>query len=129
MASTRCPIEMEPRTLREGQLNHAREVAADVIQKMEPDKATSIFTEGLKPISPMKDTWRPAKNGEEVDGEPIECKSKGRMHRETLPVLVRVGVERISGPTQAQGACFRTILTRLNSLLLLSPASAISVLD
>ncbi|KAL3720974.1 hypothetical protein ACJRO7_005741 [Eucalyptus globulus] len=76
MASTCCPIEMEPRTLSEGQLNHAREVAADVVQKMEPEKATSIFTEGLKPADPAKDTQRLAENREEVDGEVIESRKQ-----------------------------------------------------
>ncbi|XP_030464605.1 uncharacterized protein LOC115684051 [Syzygium oleosum] len=77
MASPCCPIEMEPRTLRQGQLNHAREVAADVIQKMEPNKATSIFTEESKPIEPTKDTRRSAEDGEEVDGELIEPRKQG----------------------------------------------------
>ncbi|XP_030526395.1 uncharacterized protein LOC115738049 [Rhodamnia argentea] len=76
MASTCCPIEMEPRTLRQGQLIHAREVAEDVIQKMEPNKATSIFTEGLKLTNPTKDAGRSAEHGEEVGGEPIESQKQ-----------------------------------------------------
>ncbi|KAF8027584.1 hypothetical protein BT93_E0483 [Corymbia citriodora subsp. variegata] len=77
MASTRCPIEMEPRTLSQGQLNHAREVAVDVIQKMEPQKATSVFTEGSKPIDPTKDMWRLAENEEEANDMVIESQKQG----------------------------------------------------
>ncbi|XVF26816.1 hypothetical protein REPUB_Repub14bG0051600 [Reevesia pubescens] len=45
MAKVCCSIEMEPRTLNQGQLNHAREMAADVAQKMEPREASAIFIE------------------------------------------------------------------------------------
>ncbi|KAH9714178.1 hypothetical protein WN944_021983 [Citrus x changshan-huyou] len=41
--NTCCPIEMEPKTLREVQLNHAIEVAADAVQKMEPEEASISF--------------------------------------------------------------------------------------
>ncbi|KAJ9190241.1 hypothetical protein P3X46_001465 [Hevea brasiliensis] len=54
MANVCCSIEMEPRTLREGQLTHAREVAADVVQKMEPKEASNVFIEGLRSIPKMK---------------------------------------------------------------------------
>ncbi|KAK4760764.1 hypothetical protein SAY87_005657 [Trapa incisa] len=50
MAGTCCPIEMEPRTLRQGQLNLAREVAANVVQKMPANEASGIFTEGMEPV-------------------------------------------------------------------------------
>ncbi|KAK3219936.1 hypothetical protein Dsin_013906 [Dipteronia sinensis] len=40
MANICCSIEMEPKTLNEGQLNIAREVGADVVQKMESKEAT-----------------------------------------------------------------------------------------
>ncbi|CAI0474705.1 unnamed protein product [Linum tenue] len=39
-----CPIEMEPKTLSEGQLNHARELAADVVLNLEPEEVSTIFT-------------------------------------------------------------------------------------
>ncbi|OWM76506.1 uncharacterized protein LOC116201164 [Punica granatum] len=53
MASIGCPIEMEPKTLSQGQIDHAREVAADVVQKMEPSEASNIFVEGMKPVVPI----------------------------------------------------------------------------
>lgn len=45
MANVCCPIEMEPRTLSQGQLNNAREAAAGVVQTMEPREASNIFVE------------------------------------------------------------------------------------
>ncbi|PON54330.1 hypothetical protein PanWU01x14_195590 [Parasponia andersonii] len=54
MANVCCSIELEPRTLKEGQLNHAREVAVDVVQKLEPHEATVIFIEGLRPIGSIQ---------------------------------------------------------------------------
>ncbi|RDX83517.1 hypothetical protein CR513_35555, partial [Mucuna pruriens] len=47
MANTRCPIELEPRTLNQVQLTQAREVAAEVVQKLEPCEASALFIEGL----------------------------------------------------------------------------------
>ncbi|KAI9107834.1 hypothetical protein K1719_021170 [Acacia pycnantha] len=46
--TTRRSIELEPKTLSQGQLSHARKVAADVVQKMEPKGASALFTEGLE---------------------------------------------------------------------------------
>ncbi|KAL8098934.1 hypothetical protein AgCh_031593 [Apium graveolens] len=51
MANFCCPIEMEPKTLNEGQLNQAREVAVDIVLRKETYEATQIFVEGLKPVS------------------------------------------------------------------------------
>ncbi|XWS20236.1 hypothetical protein CRYUN_Cryun31cG0082900 [Craigia yunnanensis] len=51
MANVCCSIEMEPRTLNQGQLNQAREMAADVVQKRETREASAIFVEGLGLIS------------------------------------------------------------------------------
>ncbi|WVZ23192.1 hypothetical protein V8G54_001736 [Vigna mungo] len=47
MANTLCPIELEPRTLNQVQLTQAREVAAEVVQKLEPCEASALFIEGL----------------------------------------------------------------------------------
>ncbi|CAO2813367.1 unnamed protein product [Amaranthus hypochondriacus] len=47
-----CPIEMEPKTLKEVQLNHAREQAV-AIQKMEPQNAPDIFFQGLKEVGSL----------------------------------------------------------------------------
>ncbi|XP_068479493.1 uncharacterized protein [Phaseolus vulgaris] len=45
MANTRCPIELEPRTLNQVQLTQAREIAAEVVQKLEPCEASALFIE------------------------------------------------------------------------------------
>ncbi|XP_021295071.1 uncharacterized protein LOC110424741 isoform X1 [Herrania umbratica] len=45
MANVCCSIETEPRTLNQGQLSHAMEMAADVAQKLEPREASAIFIE------------------------------------------------------------------------------------
>ncbi|XP_024185484.1 uncharacterized protein LOC112190287 isoform X2 [Rosa chinensis] len=45
MAKVCCSIEMEPRTLSQVQLNHAREMAEDVVQKMESNEASATFSE------------------------------------------------------------------------------------
>ncbi|KAL4194159.1 hypothetical protein AMTRI_Chr05g57900 [Amborella trichopoda] len=50
MERLHCSIEMEPRTLNQGQLSHAREEAVKVVQKKDPNEALNIFTEGMKPI-------------------------------------------------------------------------------
>ncbi|KAA0051034.1 uncharacterized protein E5676_scaffold347G00210 [Cucumis melo var. makuwa] len=38
-----CSIELEPKTLNQGQLHQAREVAADVVQKLEPSEASLVL--------------------------------------------------------------------------------------
>ncbi|KAK6153640.1 hypothetical protein DH2020_013279 [Rehmannia glutinosa] len=54
MANFCCSIETEPRTLNQGQLNYAREIAVDIVQKNEPDEASSIFKETLTQIQGLK---------------------------------------------------------------------------
>ncbi|XP_042492449.1 uncharacterized protein LOC122072011 isoform X2 [Macadamia integrifolia] len=53
MACLSCSIEMEPKTLNQGQLNNAMEAAADIVQKMKPHKASNVFIEGLRPVAPI----------------------------------------------------------------------------
>ncbi|KAJ8756172.1 hypothetical protein K2173_024719 [Erythroxylum novogranatense] len=56
MANACCSIEMEPRTLSEGQLSQARQVAADVVQKLVPKEASTIFfNKEAKPNFLMKE--------------------------------------------------------------------------
>ncbi|KAL1559102.1 hypothetical protein AAHA92_09484 [Salvia divinorum] len=55
MANFCCSIELEPRTLKQGQLDHAREIAVDIVQTKEPDKASTMFTEGLKEVVEIKE--------------------------------------------------------------------------
>ncbi|CAM8920434.1 unnamed protein product [Rhodiola kirilowii] len=68
-ASLYCSIEMEPRTLSEGQLNQAREIAGAIVNKFERRDAEIIFTEGLKPIHSTK----------EVGSEIIESAQRERI--------------------------------------------------
>ncbi|XP_048492195.1 uncharacterized protein LOC104904755 isoform X2 [Beta vulgaris subsp. vulgaris] len=51
MACLPCAIEMEPKTLNEGQINHARAVA---IQLMEPERASDIFVQGLREVESLE---------------------------------------------------------------------------
>ncbi|XP_002299733.3 uncharacterized protein LOC7470576 isoform X1 [Populus trichocarpa] len=93
MANICCSIEMEPRTLREGQLSHARvskafdllqalnvsffqEVAADVAQKMEPEEASDVFINGLRPVVSIKEMSQIEGNGDRHDHKVVECKEK-----------------------------------------------------
>ncbi|CDO97988.1 unnamed protein product [Coffea canephora] len=55
MANFCCSIELEPRTLRQGQIDQAREVAVDIMQKKEQNEASSILVEGLKPVASIKE--------------------------------------------------------------------------
>ncbi|XP_030972681.1 uncharacterized protein LOC115992597 [Quercus lobata] len=70
MANNCCSIETEPKTLNEGQLNRAREVAADVVQNMEPNEASTIFNEKLILSPQIKDQER-EKEEKELH-EPVE---------------------------------------------------------
>ncbi|CAK7356741.1 unnamed protein product [Dovyalis caffra] len=76
MANTCCLIEMEPRTLREGQLNHAREVAADVVQKMEPKEASTAFNKGLRPVVSIKQMNQIEENGDQHNDKLVKCKEE-----------------------------------------------------
>ncbi|THU52935.1 hypothetical protein C4D60_Mb10t09140 [Musa balbisiana] len=40
-----CPIEMEPKTLNEGELSNAREAAVEIIQTKVAKEASTIFTQ------------------------------------------------------------------------------------
>ncbi|XP_022954046.1 uncharacterized protein LOC111456424 [Cucurbita moschata] len=51
--NARCSIEMEPRTLKQGQLHQAREVAADVVQKLEPTEASLLLIDIVERLKPM----------------------------------------------------------------------------
>ncbi|KAI3521552.1 hypothetical protein L1887_11023 [Cichorium endivia] len=50
MATFCCPIETEPKTLNQVELNHAREVAVGVLKENEPSEASRILNEGMKPV-------------------------------------------------------------------------------
>ncbi|XP_077228558.1 uncharacterized protein LOC143861526 [Tasmannia lanceolata] len=55
MESLCYSIEMEPRTLSQGELSTAREEAVFIVQKKEPDEASTIFTEGMRPVTSIKE--------------------------------------------------------------------------
>ncbi|XP_051119523.1 uncharacterized protein LOC127243508 [Andrographis paniculata] len=48
-----CAIEMEPRTLSQGQLTHAREIAEDIVQKTDLHEASAVFIQEFKPPAEM----------------------------------------------------------------------------
>ncbi|CAL5195525.1 unnamed protein product [Lathyrus oleraceus] len=60
MAKTPCPIELEPRTLSGVELTQARELAAEVVQNMEPSEAAAVFFEGI--MHPIKEEAHMDKN-------------------------------------------------------------------
>ncbi|MED6138006.1 hypothetical protein PIB30_070299 [Stylosanthes scabra] len=64
MEKRSCSIELEPRTLSQVQLIQVREVAAEVVQKLEPREASAIFVEGL--VHPLKD-----ENGGKIEKEEV----------------------------------------------------------
>ncbi|GMI73140.1 hypothetical protein HRI_000983300 [Hibiscus trionum] len=70
MAKVCCSIEMEPRTLNQGQLNHAREMA----QKMEPKEAAAEFIEGIGGVEVEQVvTETEEEKGVNVVGRPCQC--------------------------------------------------------
>ncbi|XP_062086798.1 uncharacterized protein LOC133793457 [Humulus lupulus] len=66
MANVSSSIESEPRTLKEEQLNLAREVAADVVQNLEPHEATIIFIERMRPAGGSIQKMKQKSEEEEV---------------------------------------------------------------
>ncbi|XP_027344910.1 uncharacterized protein LOC113857294 [Abrus precatorius] len=65
MANTSCSIELEPKTLNQVQLTQAREVAAEAVQKLEPNEASTLFIKGL--MHPIKEVTYMDENGSQVD--------------------------------------------------------------
>nr|DAD44635.1 TPA_asm: hypothetical protein HUJ06_002865 [Nelumbo nucifera] len=59
-------IEMEPRTLSEGELKDVRVAAVDIIKKLEAKKATDVFIEGLSPVVSIKDMEKLVKRRDEL---------------------------------------------------------------
>ncbi|CBI36081.3 hypothetical protein VitviT2T_013361 [Vitis vinifera] len=94
MAKVCCSIEMEPRTLNEGQLHHAREAAVDIVQKMEPKEASNVFADGMRQVVTVKEMEQLEQMAEKEQLEKLaEC-------NETAPA--------IGGPCQC--SCFPTNL-------------------
>ncbi|KAI5336994.1 PREDICTED: LOC110613993 [Prunus dulcis] len=99
MAKVCCSIELEPRTLSEGQLNHARELAADVVEKMEPEEASAIFIQGLRPVGSMKDmVHMVAEEGEQLQSKVVEWKEAQIL--ETPPCQCLCSTVNIESPDQ-----------------------------
>ncbi|KAF9613564.1 hypothetical protein IFM89_008955 [Coptis chinensis] len=74
MAHLCCSIEMEPRTLNEGQLNHAREAAVDIIQKMDSVESSNAFIEGLKPVVPIEEMEQIVERRHQIQKLTVDCK-------------------------------------------------------
>ncbi|XP_052176135.1 uncharacterized protein LOC127790602 [Diospyros lotus] len=73
-----CSIEMEPRTLNQGQLYHAREVAVDILQKKEPtDEPCGVFIQEATTIQKTEVFVK----GDLVDDKlkHVECEEKTRI--------------------------------------------------
>ncbi|KAK8629087.1 hypothetical protein V6N13_077944 [Hibiscus sabdariffa] len=70
MAKVCCSIEMEPRTLKQGQLHHAREMA----QKMEPEEAAAVFIEGIGGVE-VKQEVKEEEKGVNIVGRPYTFSS------------------------------------------------------
>ncbi|KAJ3703945.1 hypothetical protein LUZ61_007650 [Rhynchospora tenuis] len=78
-------IELEPRTLTLEEINCAREAALYVLSTTTPEKAISIFTEGLKPVlNAQRDDDDDDSDQEEDDN--FECDCCMRCHAECLRV-------------------------------------------
>ncbi|XP_041020155.1 uncharacterized protein LOC121261812 [Juglans microcarpa x Juglans regia] len=83
-----CSIEMEPKTLNQGQLNRAREVAADVVQKMEPNEASIVFIDQgslSRPLVPgndidADDQRKVLEEGKQLLYKPVECEEMKTTH-------------------------------------------------
>ncbi|KAL8217391.1 hypothetical protein R6Q57_020764 [Mikania cordata] len=58
MATFCCPIETEPKTMNQVELNHAREVAVGVLKDNKPSEATRILHEGMKPVIRIEEMAR-----------------------------------------------------------------------
>ncbi|KAI5651251.1 hypothetical protein M9H77_37256 [Catharanthus roseus] len=57
MANFCCSIELEPRTLKQQQLDQAREIAVGIIQMNQPNEASNVFVEELElGVGAMKET-------------------------------------------------------------------------
>ncbi|KAL4309447.1 hypothetical protein GQ457_01G039550 [Hibiscus cannabinus] len=68
MAKVCCSIEMEPRTLKQGQLHHAREMA----QKMEPEETAAVLIEGIGGVE-VKQEVKEEEKGVNIVGRPCQC--------------------------------------------------------
>ncbi|XP_043704910.1 uncharacterized protein LOC122654745 isoform X2 [Telopea speciosissima] len=66
MACLSCSIEMEPRTLNQGELNNAREAAVVIVSNMEPQKASNVFIEGHRQVVPLNRTEEMPKKRDDI---------------------------------------------------------------
>ncbi|KAJ8479643.1 hypothetical protein OPV22_023370 [Ensete ventricosum] len=77
-----CPIEMEPKTLTEGELSNAREAAVEIIQTKVPKEASTIFIQGKKAVKTAEQTRTEIKTRDrleklvgEGEGSGVRCGS------------------------------------------------------
>ncbi|XP_074272212.1 uncharacterized protein LOC141596085 [Silene latifolia] len=87
MASVPCAIELEPKTLNPGQINHARELAV-VFQQIEPQEASDLFIQGLERVDSIGgvgqiiegDDVNPLGNMVDVSSKDMESGKRERTH-------------------------------------------------
>ncbi|XP_058192538.1 uncharacterized protein LOC131309870 [Rhododendron vialii] len=91
MAKPCCSIEMEPRTLNEGLMTHAREAAVDIVQKNEPNEASSIFMKGLEPVVRIKETVQIVQRGDSIH-KLVENEQKTEITETTCQCVCNPGI-------------------------------------
>ncbi|XP_015572831.1 uncharacterized protein LOC8273799 [Ricinus communis] len=99
MSNVCCSIELEPRTLKQGQLIHAREIAADVVQKMKAEEAYTVFIKGLRPEKQM-DQIEENKHQEDHHQEPVDYCHKDKGEDFESPCQCSVITSNIESPDQ-----------------------------
>ncbi|KAJ4751777.1 hypothetical protein LUZ62_046511 [Rhynchospora pubera] len=79
-------IELEPRTLTLEEINCAREAALYVLSTTTPEKAVSIFTEGLKPVLNTQRDDDELDDDSDCEEENFDCGCCMRCHAGCLRV-------------------------------------------
>ncbi|KAI7741336.1 hypothetical protein M8C21_029241 [Ambrosia artemisiifolia] len=67
MAAFCCPIETEPKTMNQVELNQVREVAVGVIKDNEPSEAARILNEGMKPVIGIEEMAKVIERKDAID--------------------------------------------------------------
>ncbi|KAK9054715.1 hypothetical protein SSX86_025794 [Deinandra increscens subsp. villosa] len=86
MATFCCPIETEPKTMSQVELNQAREVAVGVLKENIPSEASRILNEGMKPVMGIEEMAKVIERKDTVEklrgtsttGEAVcQCSTRG----------------------------------------------------
>ncbi|MFS8000130.1 hypothetical protein Hanom_Chr12g01174741 [Helianthus anomalus] len=67
MATFCCPIETEPKTMNQVELNQVREVAVGVIKDNKPSEASRILNEGMKPVIGIEEMAKVIERKDTID--------------------------------------------------------------